>query len=679
MQFGADAEVYMSNVYLENIIATGGGGSLTLPISFSGADAGGNAGWVITVSDTEARYWVGGAGDWNDASHWSSVSGGAGGACIPTVTNDVYFDVNSGFGVAPAARTITVNNGNAYFRNMNWTGAINNPILNRNAAWNMEGWGDSLILNAAVTLNAIIQLRGPESTTLTGQTLGNFDLELRKSGSSVTLANDFNNNQTDIYLYEGSLIASGRLLNVNSIDNESRDNNLSVDISGSTINARNFWRYSGTTTNRSLDATNAIIITPQFIAQGFNYYQVNISGTAETSARLTDISANKVTFTQTNVIAAIGINGASNQIDTVEFKGGGAIYGTGNTIGTLIFFPGSRYVFTAGTNTTITDGWFGSGTPCQLTEIVSSSSSANATVTMAAGAADFDYVRLQRMTATGGAEFATGVHSINLGNNSGWNIAPYDGAAPITGLGDDLELDASEFPYILTTNGFFGAPQSSYLWNDNSTGNQLTITAPGTYSVSVTFPDGCSVSDEIVVSLAVTLPVTLSQFTAQAKDCAALLKWDVAEAVNFSHFTIQRSKDGKIYEDIAVITYDNAKAAYNYTDASAVNGTNFYRLQLTDIDGKYAFSNVASAYNNCAASEIKVFPTVTSSKVQVQLPSGYEKASVFLLNGQGQRLNGVIKGNGLNREVTLDQLSSGYYLIQVITSREVKTFKIMKQ
>src|SRR5690606_28101765 len=129
--FGADANVDVANVYMENTTASGGGGTLTLPISFSGADAGGNAGWEISASDGDARYWVGGAGDWNDASHWSTESGGSGGACIPTVANDVYFDENSGFGTSGAARTITVNNGNAYFRNMDWTGAVNNPILNR--------------------------------------------------------------------------------------------------------------------------------------------------------------------------------------------------------------------------------------------------------------------------------------------------------------------------------------------------------------------------------------------------------------------------------------------------------------------------------------------------------------------------------------------------------------------
>ncbi len=500
--FGANADVDISNVYMENIVATGGGGTLTLPIPFSGADAGGNSGWSITASDGDARYWVGGAGDWNDASHWSTVSGGPGGACIPTVANDVYFDENSGFGTTAAARTITVNNGNAYFRNMDWTGAANNPILNRNTAWNMEAWGESIVLNPAVTLNASIQLRGPEAATVTGQTLGNFDMELRKPGSSLTIANDYNNNQTDIYLYDGDLIAPDKVLTLNAINNDNRDNDIFVDISGSTLNLSSVWRYSGTTANRTLDATDAVINTVDFIARGFTYHQVNISGTAEDDARFSEITAGKITFTQTNVISAIGIDGTDNQIDTVEYKGGGRIYGTNNTIGTLIFFPGSRYVLTAGTNTIITNSWFGSGTPCQLTEIWSSST-APATVTKADGAVDFDYVRLQRITATGGAEFEAGAHSLDLGGSSGWDIAPYDGASPIEGLGPDVSLSDAEFPYTISTAGFFGSPLSRYEWKKDGvvvgTADELVVTEPGEYAIKVDFPDGCLVLDTILI------------------------------------------------------------------------------------------------------------------------------------------------------------------------------------
>ncbi|NUM51615.1 MAG: gliding motility-associated C-terminal domain-containing protein [Flavobacteriales bacterium] len=40
-------------------------------------------------------YWVGGSGNWNDATHWSFISGGVGGAGIPQQHDNVYFDSKS--------------------------------------------------------------------------------------------------------------------------------------------------------------------------------------------------------------------------------------------------------------------------------------------------------------------------------------------------------------------------------------------------------------------------------------------------------------------------------------------------------------------------------------------------------------------------------------------------------
>jgi len=42
------------------------------------------------------RYWVGGSGNWSDTAHWSTSSGGSGGASLPDGLSDrVFFDANS--------------------------------------------------------------------------------------------------------------------------------------------------------------------------------------------------------------------------------------------------------------------------------------------------------------------------------------------------------------------------------------------------------------------------------------------------------------------------------------------------------------------------------------------------------------------------------------------------------
>ena len=48
------------------------------------------------------RYWVGGVGSWSSTTKWSLTSGGASGASVPTATDDVIFDANSGLTGATA-------------------------------------------------------------------------------------------------------------------------------------------------------------------------------------------------------------------------------------------------------------------------------------------------------------------------------------------------------------------------------------------------------------------------------------------------------------------------------------------------------------------------------------------------------------------------------------------------
>jgi hypothetical protein len=56
------------------------------------------------------RYWVSGTGEWNstNTANWSTTSGGAGGASVPTSADDVFFDGNSDSG---SAFTVTIGTG----------------------------------------------------------------------------------------------------------------------------------------------------------------------------------------------------------------------------------------------------------------------------------------------------------------------------------------------------------------------------------------------------------------------------------------------------------------------------------------------------------------------------------------------------------------------------------------
>jgi trimeric autotransporter adhesin len=80
-------------------LAMGSIGFATYPAEFyAGANSTGTAAAPVyrTAKPADSvRYWVGGTGNWNDTAHWSTSSGGAGGADLPRSHDDVVFDSNS--------------------------------------------------------------------------------------------------------------------------------------------------------------------------------------------------------------------------------------------------------------------------------------------------------------------------------------------------------------------------------------------------------------------------------------------------------------------------------------------------------------------------------------------------------------------------------------------------------
>jgi hypothetical protein len=169
------------------------------------------------------RYWVGGTGTWNTTSttNWSATSGGAGGASVPTVADNVIFDQAATYTVtmtgALACLNITVSAGVVTFA----TGTT--PTLNVRGSWSTIAgtvWNSTglvtftsttaaTITSGGITINAPFTFNGTGgvwtlqdnltlantlTTTLTAGTLalGSFTLKTGLFNSSGTVARTLN-------------------------------------------------------------------------------------------------------------------------------------------------------------------------------------------------------------------------------------------------------------------------------------------------------------------------------------------------------------------------------------------------------------------------------------------------------------------------------------------------------
>ena len=176
-------------------------------------------------------------------------------------------------------------------------------------------------------------------------------------------------------------------------------------------------------------------------------------------------------------------------------------------------------------------------------------------------------------------------------------------------------------------------------------------------------------------TLCPTLPVELIYFKGVESECEAHLSWATASEVNVSHFEVQESFDGVVFNTIDrldAIGNETSATEYAYTDSQIIN-TNYYRLKIVDMDGSFERSDVVTIQTDCVSgvSISDVFPNpVSSGVVSVRFNSDihHEDAILILTDVLGRKLievpTTILQGTNL---VSIDpsRLPSATYMLHI--------------
>jgi hypothetical protein len=174
-----------------------------------------------------------------------------------------------------------------------------------------------------------------------------------------------------------------------------------------------------------------------------------------------------------------------------------------------------------------------------------------------------------------------------------------------------------------------------------------------------------------------TLPVTIEYFTGKKTSTANLLTWKVnCTNTPTVTMTVERSNDGRNYDQLHNITADEVRCrqAFNYTDINPGKGINYYRLRVTDADGKAAYSKIiglTSETNGLSIVNIFPNPVEASSQVTLNLASA-EKSniSIIVLDKTGRLMlkkqYALIAGSN-QVTIPVEGLAKGSYVVNVVT------------
>ena len=117
------------------------------------------------------------------------------------------------------------------------------------------------------------------------------------------------------------------------------------------------------------------------------------------------------------------------------------------------------------------------------------------------------------------------------------------------------------------------------------------------------------------------LPVELLTFTAKPEENKKVrCDWVTASEINNDYFTVERSKDGEIFEQIGIVDGSGTTSAissYHFYDMNPYSGVSYYRLMQTDFDGARSWSRVVAVRME-SESNIVVYPTIVNDMFNIQ-------------------------------------------------------------
>ena len=168
------------------------------------------------------------------------------------------------------------------------------------------------------------------------------------------------------------------------------------------------------------------------------------------------------------------------------------------------------------------------------------------------------------------------------------------------------------------------------------------------------------------------LPVLLTGFTAILSDNAVNLSWSTTQETNSNYFEVERSENGTTWEAIGTVSAkgnSSIESNYSYNDNAPVNGINYYRLKMVNINNSYSYSEVKTV-RTTAVKEITFFPNPAQTYVNVSLVQSDNSSSVQLLNISGQILQETKVAGGNATTVTLNvaQYARGMYIVRVVNA-----------
>lgn len=166
--------------------------------------------------------------------------------------------------------------------------------------------------------------------------------------------------------------------------------------------------------------------------------------------------------------------------------------------------------------------------------------------------------------------------------------------------------------------------------------------------------------DDITLTKPSVVPVSLVSFTGKEINGNIYLTWQVANELDNKNYELQRSNDAGNFNSITALPAGNTN--YYFTDKNIWHDADkyFYRLKMTDINGKITYSNILTV-RIAKQLSVNLSPNPAGNTIVINGLSQPGNVSIISYNGSV-----VLTANANTSSVSLDisRLPAGLYVVR---------------
>jgi trimeric autotransporter adhesin len=179
-----------------------------------------------------------------------------------------------------------------------------------------------------------------------------------------------------------------------------------------------------------------------------------------------------------------------------------------------------------------------------------------------------------------------------------------------------------------------------------------------------------------------TLPLHVLSLRATQANNITNLHWEVVVPNNSQSFTVQRSPNGRDFENVQTVAATAGQKNYSAQDPSAKSKDIYYRIKETDANDQVYYSNILRVGTD-AKQQVSIYPN--PARDFITLNGVAEKAgpvAVKIYDAKGQLVLSTSwpqAAGSFARRIETQALTKGVYWLSVSGAVNANAMRVMKQ